>query len=95
MIVRLNCKVDDLWLVWLVLLIFFRAEILLIVVPLLHIFTCPYTKVEERFNLQAIHDILYWQGNIEKVCTFHCYPPLAPSYYLFLISSMTTWNSQA
>ncbi|KAM0437547.1 hypothetical protein ACHAPT_001911 [Fusarium lateritium] len=33
---------------------------LLITVPLFHLLTSPYTKVEESFNLQAAHDILVY-----------------------------------
>uniref|UniRef100_A0AAF5PTC0 Mannosyltransferase n=1 Tax=Wuchereria bancrofti TaxID=6293 RepID=A0AAF5PTC0_WUCBA len=42
------------------------SEWLLIGVCVLHIIMAPYTKVEESFNVQAIHDILYHQLNFTK-----------------------------
>lgn len=41
------------------------SEVLLLAVILLYALAAPYTKVEESFNTQAIHDLLYHFPKIE------------------------------
>jgi len=36
-----------------------RCDVLVVLVQLLSLCLCPYTKVEESFNVQAVHDLLY------------------------------------
>jgi hypothetical protein len=51
-----------------------RYELLLFATMTAHIVISPFTKVEESFNLQALHDLLNFGSTIEKVCTLK-FPP--------------------
>lgn len=39
------------------------------VVAMFHIVLCPFTKVEESFNMQAAHDIMTYRYDLEVLCT--------------------------
>ena len=41
-------------------------DILLVVVGMIHMLLTPYTKVEESFNVQAIHDMQYHFTNVDE-----------------------------
>lgn len=45
-----------------------RVDVFMIAIVTAHILLCPYAKVEESFNLQAIHDLIF--SGVDRVAQF-------------------------
>jgi alpha-1,6-mannosyltransferase len=64
----------------------FIGDLLFLIVIFVYIFSCPFTKVEESFNMQATHDILTYGTDLSKFNHFE-FPGVVPRTFIGALST--------
>ncbi|KAF9533988.1 Alg9-like mannosyltransferase family-domain-containing protein [Crepidotus variabilis] len=61
-------------------------DILILLTGYTHVFLCPYTKVEESFNLHAVHDVIMYGVGVEGLYNYDHYTFPSPVPRTFIAS---------